>query len=186
MQLADLDRPTQRAARPPVRTLDPESLTEHADRLHRAARSMCADAHDAEDLVQETFARLLARPRLVTEESDLGYLLTALRNTRIAQFRTKHRRCATVELPQDFDTPCADPRWQPEAEVRAREVLAALRRLPGDLGAAIMAVDVVGLSLAEAAAASGQQPKALGHHLARARISMARQVATDDAPCPWM
>ena len=175
--------PQPRAAPTPVRTLDPERLVEHADRLHRAARAMCGDPHDAEDLVQETFARLLARPRLVTEESDLAYLLTALRNTYINHFRAKQRRPAMVELPPDFDDPCADPHGQPEAEVRAREVLAAVRRLPGDLGAAIMAVDVVGLSLPEAAAASGQPPKALGHHLARARISMARQLAPDDAPC---
>jgi DNA-directed RNA polymerase specialized sigma24 family protein len=64
-------------------------------------------------------------------------------------------------------------------------VLAALRRLPDDLGAAIMAVDVVGLSVAEASVAAGQQPRALERHLARARIAVARQLApAGDGPCP--
>jgi len=144
---------------------------------------MCGDAHNAEDLVQETFARVLTRPRQVSEASDLPYLLTALRNAYINHFRAKRRRPVLVELPQDFDDPCSDPQGQPEAQARAREVFAALRRLPDDLGAAIMAVDVVGLSVAEASVAVGQQPKALERHLARARISIARQLAPDrDAP----
>jgi len=39
------------------RTLDAERLGAHVDHLHRAAWAMCGDPHDAEDLVQETFAR---------------------------------------------------------------------------------------------------------------------------------
>jgi RNA polymerase sigma-70 factor (ECF subfamily) len=164
-----------------TRTLDPERLGDHVDRLYRAAWAICGDPHDAEDLVQETFARLLARPRRVRGAGDLGYLLTALRNTYINHFRARRRGPVQVELPDHFDLPCADPQRQPEAQVQAREVFAALHRLPDDLGAAIMAVDVVGLSVAEAAAAVGQQPKALERHLARARISIARQLTPERA-----
>ena len=165
-----------------ARTLDPERLGDHVDRLYRAARAMCGNAHDAEDLVQETFARLLARPRRVRESSDLGYLLTAVRNTYINHFRAHRRRPPHVDLPEDLDLPAADPQQQPEAQVQSREVFAALHRLPDNLGAAIMAVDVVGLSVTEAAAALGQQPRALERHLTRARISIARQLAPERAP----
>ena len=63
------------------RTLDPARLGDHLDRLYRAAWALCGSREDAEDLVQETYARLLARPRLLRNEDDLGYLLRALRNT---------------------------------------------------------------------------------------------------------
>ena len=49
-------------------------------------------AEDADDLVQQTYARVLARPRLLRNEDDLGYLLRALRNTFLTQKRTESRR----------------------------------------------------------------------------------------------
>lgn len=55
-----------------------------------------------------------------------------------------------------------------------------MQRLPDDLATAIMPVDVVGVSPAEAATAAGQQPKALERHLARARI-IARQLVPESA-----
>src|SRR2546421_7862247 len=63
------------------RQLDPEALGDHIDRLYRAARSMCDSSQDAEDLVQETFARVLKKPRKLRSGNDLPYLLTVLRNT---------------------------------------------------------------------------------------------------------
>ena len=43
----------------PMRILDPQSLSQHVDRLYRAAWALCGSRDDAEDLVQETFARVL-------------------------------------------------------------------------------------------------------------------------------
>ena len=62
------------------RPLDPDRLGDHLDRLYRAAWALSGSREDAEDLVQETYVRLLARPRLLRKEDDLGYLLRALRN----------------------------------------------------------------------------------------------------------
>ena len=58
------------------RTLDPARLGDHLDRLYRAAWALCGSREDAEDLVQETYAHLLARPRLLRNEDDLGYFAT--------------------------------------------------------------------------------------------------------------
>src|SRR5262252_1094965 len=77
------------------RRLDPARLGDHVDRLYRAAWALCGSREDAEDLVQETYARLLARPRLLRNEDDLGYLLRALRNTFLNQKRTESRRPRT-------------------------------------------------------------------------------------------
>ena len=59
----------------PDRPLDPEALGDHIDRLFRAAWSLCGSREEAEDLVQETFARVLRKPRWIRSEHDLGYLL---------------------------------------------------------------------------------------------------------------
>ena len=64
----------------PLRRLDPEDLGDHLDRLYRAAWALCGRREDAEDLVQETYARVLARPRWLRREDDFAYLLRALRN----------------------------------------------------------------------------------------------------------
>jgi DNA-directed RNA polymerase specialized sigma24 family protein len=40
-------------------------LPDHIDALYRAACAICGSRHDAEDLVQETFVRVLKRPRFV-------------------------------------------------------------------------------------------------------------------------
>jgi RNA polymerase sigma-70 factor, ECF subfamily len=42
--------------------------------------------------VQETYARVLARPRFLRGEGELGYLFRALRNTLISQHRAQSRR----------------------------------------------------------------------------------------------
>ena len=72
--------------------LDPERLGDHLDRLYRAAWALTGSREDAEDLVQETYARVLSRPRLLRNEDDLGYLLRALRNTFLNERRTRSRR----------------------------------------------------------------------------------------------
>src|SRR5262249_40915477 len=48
-----------------LRPLDPDRLTEHTDALYRAAWALSGSRHDAEDLVQETFAAVLKRPRWI-------------------------------------------------------------------------------------------------------------------------
>src|SRR5262245_42120190 len=58
------------------RQLDPARLGDHVDRLFRAAWAMCGSREDAEDLVQETYAKVLAKPRFLRNDDDLGYLLS--------------------------------------------------------------------------------------------------------------
>src|SRR5690242_8965508 len=113
-------------------TLDPARLGDHLDRLYRAAWALCGSREDAEDLVQETYARVLGRPRLLRHEDDLGYLLRALRNTFLTQRRTQSRRLQAGPLPEQLDL-VADPRAsQPQAALETGEVYAAIAALPED------------------------------------------------------
>jgi RNA polymerase sigma-70 factor (ECF subfamily) len=133
------------------RLLDPARLGDHLDRLYRAAWALCGSREDAEDLVQETYARVLARPRLIRREDDLGYLLRALRNTFLTQKRTESRRLRPAPLPDELDL-LADPHArQPQTALEARELYAAVAALPDDFRDVLVAVDVTGLSYDEAA-----------------------------------
>jgi RNA polymerase sigma-70 factor, ECF subfamily len=77
--------------------LNPQSLAGHAERLRGAAWALCGSRQDAEDLVQETFSRVLARPRVV-EASELGYLMRVLHNTFLSGRREAMRRPRVVGL----------------------------------------------------------------------------------------
>src|ERR671930_2643374 len=83
------------------RRLDPERAVEHLPRLYRAAGAWTRSREEAEDLVQYPYARVLARPRLIRGEDEVGYLLRALRNTLISQRRTEQRRPVTAELVEE-------------------------------------------------------------------------------------
>src|ERR1700754_4070988 len=79
----------------PDHQLDPHALGDHIDQLYRAARALCGSHEEAEDLVQETFARVLRRPRTLRAASDITYLLQALRHTFLSARRTASRRPRT-------------------------------------------------------------------------------------------
>jgi len=131
--------------------LDPESLPRHLDRLYRAAWALCGSPHEAEDLVQETFARVLARPRLLRGQDELAYLMTVLRNTFLTDRRTATRRPRVSSTTIDEIEP-VDPRSgeRPEEALQAQEVFTAIAGLPERYRLALVACDIAGLSHREA------------------------------------
>jgi RNA polymerase sigma-70 factor, ECF subfamily len=160
------------------RALEPSSLGDHIDRLYRAAWSLCGSREDAEDLVQETFARVLRKPRILRSEDDLGYLLRVLRNTFIVQLRTASRRPQTTTMLEEIEW--EDPASvQPQARMEAEELYAQIAALPENFRDAIVAVDVLGLSYAEAARAVRVREPTLTTRLYRARQRVARAIAAD-------
>jgi RNA polymerase sigma-70 factor, ECF subfamily len=157
-----------------ARVLDPASLGDHVDRLYRAAWAMCGSREDAEDLVQDTFARVLAKPRLLRNDDDLGYLLRVLRNTFVSRHRAERRRPATATMPEQFEPVDPQRGARPDAAVAARQVFVCIAALPDVFRDAIVAVDVVGLSYAEAARALGTKEATITSRLHRARAQVAR------------
>jgi RNA polymerase sigma-70 factor (ECF subfamily) len=156
--------------------LDPARLGDHLDRLYRAAWALTGRREDAEDLVQETFVRVLSRPRWLRNEDDLGYLLSALRKTFLNQRRTASRRPRTTALPEGEEA--VEPRSsaQPEAAFEAAEVYRAVAALPDDFRDVIAAVDVAGLSYEETAKALRIPTGTVMSRLYRARQQVVRQL----------
>jgi RNA polymerase sigma-70 factor (ECF subfamily) len=160
------------------RPLDPGSLGDHIDRLYRAAWALSGSREEAEDLVQETFARVLARPRMLRSDDDLGYLLRVLRNTFLSSLRTASRRPQTVAMSEDYEPP--DTRGAgPQAALEASEVYAAIGALPERYREALVAVDIVGLSYREAARALGTKEATITSRLFRARGHLSRALGDE-------
>jgi RNA polymerase sigma-70 factor (ECF subfamily) len=159
---------------PPERTLDPSRLGDHIDRLFRAAWALSGSPVEAEDLVQETFARVLAKPRRIRNQDDLGYLLQALRNTFISSRRAAARRPAPETLDEGIEPVDPSPATRPDRAVEAREVFAVIASLSEPFRDALVAVDVVGLSYGEAAQLLGTKEATITSRLFRARAQVAR------------
>jgi RNA polymerase sigma-70 factor, ECF subfamily len=165
-----------------VARLDPQALAQHVDRLYRAAWALCGSPHDAEDLVQETFARVLARPRLLHGQDDLAYLMRALRNTFLTQRRTASRRplpsLSTLEDVEPVDTRAIG---RPEQALEAKEVFGVIAELPENYRLALVAVDVLGLSYREAASALDTREATIATRVFRGREQAARKLAPEPA-----
>jgi RNA polymerase sigma-70 factor, ECF subfamily len=156
--------------------LDPERLGDHLDRLYRAAWALCGSREDAEDLVQETYAHVLRRPRMLRRDEDLAYLLRVLRNTFLNTRRTASRRPQEAAMPDDPPFAESRPTTQPATAVEARELFAAIAALPDDFRDVLVAVDVVGLSYAEAGRAFKLKEATVTSRLYRARERVAKAV----------
>jgi RNA polymerase sigma-70 factor (ECF subfamily) len=168
-----VNTPIFKEARPHV--LDSEALGDHFDRLFRAAWALCSSREDAEDLVQETFARVLARPRALRNDDDVAYLARVLRNTFISGRRAAATDPETLDLP---DVGATDPL----VAARTREILVAIDALPAEFRDTLVAVDVAGLSYGEAATALQVQGGTIKSRLFRARDQVARALTGSGEP----
>jgi RNA polymerase sigma-70 factor, ECF subfamily len=165
-----------------ARELDRTSLGDHIDRLYRAAWALCGSREEAEDLVQETFARVMARPRLLRKDDDLGYLLRTLRNTFLTGLRTADRRPATEPLDRRLELLEDSGARAPHRAAETREVYEAIAALPPKCRDTLVAVDVIGLSYREAARALGVRAETITSRLYRARRLVATRLRDVETP----
>jgi len=157
------------------RRLDPETLGTHVERLYRAAYGLCGSRVDAEDLVQDTYERVLRRPRFVRRDDDLGYLLRVLRNTWVSSKRVRRTVAIT---PAGDELESMGPIHDPIADhFEGAAVFEALRELTDPLREALVAVDVVGLSYREAARALGTKEGTIMSRLHRGRGQIAEKLS---------
>jgi RNA polymerase sigma-70 factor (ECF subfamily) len=156
-----------------TRELEVARLPDHLDRMFRAALALCGNRHDADDLVQETYARVLRRPRFVRREDDAAYLMRALRNTWINSRSSGHARRSVPFEPgklEFVEDGVSDPQG---TALEARDAFAAVAELSPRLRETIVAVDVMGLSYKEAARALRVRTGTIMSRLHRARGAVA-------------
>jgi RNA polymerase sigma-70 factor, ECF subfamily len=152
----------------PPRALDPDRLSGYTDPLYRAAWALCGSRHEAEDLVQDTFAQVLQRPRWIRSNNEIGYLMRALRNTYASRYRAASARAVTCELFEDDAVTDDDGRFS------AREIMEAIASAPPRYRDAVIAVDLLGLSYREAAKSLRTREATITTRLHRGRQHAAR------------
>ncbi|MEY9214140.1 sigma-70 family RNA polymerase sigma factor [Thermobifida halotolerans] len=140
-----------------------EAVTPYADQLYPAALRMTRNSADAEDLVQETFAKAFANFHQFRAGTNLrAWLYRILTNTFINGYRKKQRepRQETTDEIKDWQLAAADTHASTgsrsaEAEVLDRlpdsAVRTALARLPEEFRLVVYLIDVEGFSYKEVA-----------------------------------
>ena len=141
-----------------------ELFREHGTALYRFAAVLLRDHQDAEDVVQETFMKLLAH---LQADGDLtnarGWLFTVAAHAA----RDRQRRRLRWIPWRPIHDPAVPPAPLPDEDGRLTRARAALQRLP-DRDRLLLLLRAQGLSYREIAAAAGLNPVSVGRLLARA------------------
>ncbi len=131
------------------RRIDRE-MVGHIAALRRYALLLVGDPHDADDLVQEALARVLARTRSWTRVRDVrSYLFTTLHHVFIDAMRRRRHLSQTVEVDAIVDR-LAVPAGQLD-RLLWRDFVRALATIPAEQREVVLLVGVEGMSYAEAA-----------------------------------
>jgi RNA polymerase sigma-70 factor, ECF subfamily len=163
---------------PSERRLDIERLPQHRERLFRAAVMMTGSRDEADDLVQETYVRVMRRPRFVRRDEDIPYLMRTMRNTWLNIRRRRGAEARAVEATAATLDRLPEP--DPLLSLEAHQLLEAVSDLSPAHRDVIVAVDVLGLSYKEAARALRTREGTVMSRLFRARLNVGR--ALGEAP----
>jgi RNA polymerase sigma-70 factor (ECF subfamily) len=156
-------------------------VRQHNQRLYRIARSIVRDDGEAEDVLQEAYARAFANLASFRGEARLGtWLARIVMNEALGRLRGRR---ATVELTaaiaagaseaEIIPFPNANPQIDPETAVAQRELRALLERaideLPEAFRTVLVARLIEGMSVEETAELLGIVPETVKTRLHRAR-----------------
>lgn len=150
----------------------------YADVLHNLAHYLAGNEPDAQDLVQETYARALRSLHQFTPGTNLkAWLCRILRNTFLSEYR--RRRGSPVVGGLDTVDPVVDVADRESDALRkvvAGEIEAALMTLAEDARTVIL-LDLEGLTEVEVADVLGCAVGTVKSRLSRARAALRRRLA---------
>lgn len=144
-------------------------------RVVRIAYRVVGDQGEAEDVAQDVFVAF-HRAHPADAHYAAAWLHQAAAHTALNAIRSRSRRAAREEREARSRDAIADPESAALERERAREVRAALARLPR-AAATLLALRYSGLSYAEVAAATGTKTDQIGTRLRRAHDAFRREVS---------
>ena len=119
--------------------------------LRRFALSLTRDGADADDLVQATYARALARLDQWRRQGEIrSWLFSIMQSIQRNEWRQRQRRAATIEAMAPLSLATVDGERASADKVMLRRVSAAVDSLPDDQRNALLSVVVDGLSYRDA------------------------------------
>ena len=144
--------------------MDSAEIVAHIPRLRRYAHALAGDSHRADDLVQDTLERALAKFHLWRRGSDMrAWMFAIMHNVFINQLKAR-RELALDDAVEDGlqSVPQSDP-------LELRDLDAALRLLPVEQREVLLLVGLEQLSYAEASKALGIPAGTVMSRLSRGR-----------------
>ena len=153
-------------------------------RLHNFLARLSGSRDVAEDLLEETWLRLVTHGRRLDPETRLApWLFAVARN-----LHTSYRRSRSVEDEHTASLPSLWPSGSPaptpleavESSDAQRRIAVALASLPVRYREALLLVSVEGLRPGEAADVCGITSEAMRQRLCRARALLAQRLADDE------
>lgn len=152
-----------------------ELYRRHVAAVFRFAWGLCGDRASAEDLVSETFVRILTRAPRIETRTALAYLLAVTRNIHRSGWRRRRRE---VPIEENLAAPELDLARRMDVRADLDRVLAALAQLSeGERAALLLRVDQ-GLPYDEIAAALGISLSAAKVRVHRARLRLASTLSS--------
>ena len=146
-------------------------------RLRRFGRALTHDQPDADDLVQLTVERALARQGQWRPGTRLdSWMFGIMRNAWIDESRLRKRRSAILAPAEEGDRVGEDGAAAMEARLSAGEVHQAMAKLPDDQRMAIALVLVEGFSYQDAAEVMQVPVGTLASRIARGRTALVAQL----------
>jgi RNA polymerase sigma-70 factor (ECF subfamily) len=172
-----------------LRVGDPEAFdVVHAafnGRLYNFLARLSNRREVAEDLLEETWLRLVIHARRLDRDTRLGaWLFTVARHLHASYCRSRLLEDShTVDLIGlwPYGRPAPSPFEEVEASETHRRIAAALASLPLTYREALLLISLEGLRHAEAAEICGVTPEAMRQRVSRARALFARRLAGTDA-----
>ena len=153
-----------------------DQIVEQIPHLRRFARGLVRDAVKADDLVQDTLARALAKSDLYREGTNLrAWLFTILRNLFISEVR-RYNAGPKLQVVDETMTPPSIPASQTDS-LALRELEEGLQRLPEEQRTTLLLIGLEGLTYEEAAIVTDVPTGTVRSRLSRARETLRRYMA---------
>ena len=158
----------------------------HLEAAYNLAQWLTRNDHDAEDVVQEAYARAFTFFAGFRGEDGRSWLLAVVRNTCWTWLEKHRAREATVSLDEKVHAPSSDhdPARLFLREAESADLREAVERLPPEFREVVVLRELEGLSYKEVAAVLGIPLGTVMSRLTRARARLLQSLSASEEFSP--